>query len=82
MHPCGGEGGAANAGSIAALQTATSQPPVQRGSSVSPHFELSVKVMREIHFRVSSDLVSLSLATSWSAVSVRTLAGQAWLCMS
>ena len=28
-----------------------------------------MKVMREIHFRVSSDLVSLSLATGWSAMS-------------
>lgn len=49
---------------------ATSQPPVMLGSGVSPHFELSMKVMREIYFTVNSDLISLSLATSWSAVSL------------
>lgn len=54
-------------GCIPTLQTATSQPPEPLGSGVSPHFELSMNVMREIHFRVSSELVSLSLATSWLA---------------
>lgn len=58
-----------NAGCIPTLQTATSQRSVLLGSGVSPHFQLSMKVVRKIHFRVSSDLVSLSLATSWSAVS-------------
>lgn len=49
------------------LQTATLQLLVPLGSSVSPHFGLFMKVMREVHSMMSSDLVSLSLAASWSA---------------
>lgn len=42
--------------------------PVLLGSSVSPQFGLFMKVMREMHFMMSSDVVSLSLGANWSAL--------------
>lgn len=39
-----------NAGCIPTLQTAISQPPVLLGSSMSPHFQLSMKVVRKNTF--------------------------------
>lgn len=46
-----------------------------------PHFGLFMKVLREIHFMVSSDVVSSLEQQAGVGIFVCMLNGQAWLCV-